>query len=1115
MKRFLTTLLLSCLVAVGVSFGQTVVEVTANITSNTSWTKNNIYVLNSGSCLYVTNNAVLTIEPGTLIKGSPSALIVTRGAKLIAEGTAEQPIVFTSAKNPGERRAGDWGGIALLGRAPLNVPGGEGTLEGGCDANLVKYGGTDAADNSGSLKYVRIEFAGIAFVPNQELNSLTLAGVGSGTTLENIQTSYGGDDAFEWFGGSVNGRNLIAFSTIDDMFDTDFGYSGKNQYVLGWSDPNIFDVSTSNGFESDNDGTGTSNKPLTASKFANVSLFGPRRTPEQTVNNLFGRSAHIRRSSRQSIHNAIFSGFPTGVRLESTNSQNAFLTDTLQLKGIVIANATRTLDSLTTNFPDIRTKFNSLNTATIATLADLNIANPYPTSGRPSFLPNTGSVVLTGANQDIYTDTYFQKVNFRGAFGTTDWSACWAEFDPQNAVYTGAIDYTKEIPADFNAVVTANNVAFSATLPAGATVRWEFGDLSTSTVLTPSKVYPALGTYTVKLIITSARGCTKTISKQVTIATGASEVAITSDITTNTTWTSDKIYRLTGSTCLYVRNNATLTIQPGTVIKGDPSALIITRGSKLIAEGTADKPIVFTSGKAAGQRRAGDWGGIALLGRAPLNVPGNEATLEGGCDANQVKYGGTDAADNSGSLKYVRIEFAGVAFVPNQELNSLTLAGVGSATTIENVQTSYGGDDAFEWFGGSVNGRNLIAFSTVDDMFDTDFGYSGKNQYLLGWSDPNIFDISTSNGFESDNDGTGTSNKPLTSAKFANVSLFGPRRTPAQSVNSLFGRGAHIRRSSRQSIHNAIFSGFPTGFRLESTNTQNAFLTDTLQLKGIVVANATRTLDSLATNFPNIRTKFNSLNTAAIATLADLNITDPYPTSGRPNFLPKSGSIVLTGANQDIYTDTYFQKVNFRGAFGSSDWTGCWAEFDPQNADYSVSPVNYFTGKPTTFAFVSPSNKATFTGPAGAGLKYSWDFGVATSAADTSSAANPTFVYPTIGSYTATLVVTNARGCSTTLTRAISVTTGLEEIKELNAFRLFPNPTAGNTTLELNLTARIDAVVSVRNVAGQVMLSQKQTLLQGMNRLELPTANLANGIYTVEVKSTSGLNTLKLMVTKN
>ncbi|MCF8247876.1 MAG: hypothetical protein K9J37_22205, partial [Saprospiraceae bacterium] len=190
MKNFL--LLFTALVISVMSLTAQVV-VNTDITTNTTWTKNNIYLL-QGGCLYVNNNAILTIEPGTIIKGDAAALIVMRGSMLIAEGTPTQPIVFTSAKPAGQRAPGDWGGIVLLGRAPINVPGGEATVEGGC--SLALYGGTEPADNSGTLRYVRIEFAGIPFQPNNELNSITFGGVGSGTVIEHVQSSFGGDDAY-------------------------------------------------------------------------------------------------------------------------------------------------------------------------------------------------------------------------------------------------------------------------------------------------------------------------------------------------------------------------------------------------------------------------------------------------------------------------------------------------------------------------------------------------------------------------------------------------------------------------------------------------------------------------------------------------------------------------------------------------------------------------------------------------------------------------------------------------------------------------------------------------------------------------------------------------------
>jgi hypothetical protein len=172
----------------------------------------------------------------------------------------------------------------------------------------------------------------------------------------------------------------------------------------------------------------------------------------------------------------------------------------------------------------------------------------------------------------------------------------------------------------------------------------------------------------------------------------------------------------------YFEGGSSLTIAPGTIIKSDVSqkgALIIERNAQIFAEGTATSPIIFTSGKAVGQRNPGDWGGIILLGNATTNRT-TEPTIEGGVGK---KYGGTNDADNSGIMKYVRIEFAGIADAPGSEINGLTLGAVGSGTTIDYIQVTYGNDDAYEFFGGTVNAKHLIGYATADDDFDFDFGY--------------------------------------------------------------------------------------------------------------------------------------------------------------------------------------------------------------------------------------------------------------------------------------------------------------------------------------------------------------------------------------------------------
>jgi hypothetical protein len=210
---------------------------------------------------------------------------------------------------------------------------------------------------------------------------------------------------------------------------------------------------------------------------------------------------------------------------------------------------------------------------------------------------------------------------------------------------------------------------------------------------------------------------------------------LTGTINTTTTLTSDKVWTLKGY--VYVTDGAKLIIQPGTTIISDiaeKGALIIERGAQILAEGTSVKPIVFTSGKAVGERTPGDWGGVVLLGRATTNRT-SEPTIEGGIGR---PYGGTNDLDNSGILRYVRIEYAGIAAMPNSEINALTLGGVGSGTIIENVQTIYANDDAFEFFGGTVNAKNLYAFATADDDFDFDFGYHRHNHKWCSKERPTI-----------------------------------------------------------------------------------------------------------------------------------------------------------------------------------------------------------------------------------------------------------------------------------------------------------------------------------------------------------------------------------------
>jgi len=428
-------------------------------------------------------------------------------------------------------------------------------------------------------------------------------------------------------------------------------------------------------------------------------------------------------------------------------------------------------------------------------------------------------------------------------------------------------------------------------------------------------------------IVITLNSCKKDDDDNTDVVVGGNDT-LSGNITTSRTLTANKVWYLNGS--VYVKDGAILTIEAGTLIKGIKEstrpALIVERGGKIMAVGTKEKPIVFTSNQAVGKRANGDWGGIIICGKAKINSTSGEAEIEGGVG---VKYGGTDDADNSGKLVYVRIEYPGIPFEPNKEINGLTMGGVGSGTEIDYVQVSYSGDDSFEWFGGAVNCKHLVAYKGVDDDFDTDYGFTGMIQYGLVVRDPQLADAAgDSNGFESDNDDKGSTNVPNTKPTFVNISFFGPISADGVTYNSKFNCGARLRRNSRLNVFNSIFAGFPKGIRIEESASQAAATSGELKVNNCILAgnvkNHYAAYDStyIANAANNIR---------AVGKMTDLKITDAY-NSTTPNFLPMTGSPALTGAATGL--NAFFKAETFVGGFGTEDWTAGWANFDPQNKTY-------------------------------------------------------------------------------------------------------------------------------------------------------------------------------------
>lgn len=1019
--------------------------------------------------VYVVNGAVLTIEPGTVIfgeKSSKGTLIVERGGKLIAVGEPNRPIVFTSQVAPGQRAPGDWGGIAICGRAPMNLAAGEAQLEGGPRS---RYGGNVEDDNSGILRYVRIEYPGIALAPNSEINGLTLASVGSATQIDHVQVSYSGDDAFEWFGGAVSAKYLIALASVDDDWDTDFGWHGSLQFGVSLRHPNYSDVSTSNGVESDNNNVPNFATPRTSPTFSNMTIVGPMRTSSDVVNPLFGQGAHLKKNTLQSIFNSVIIGWPKGgINLDQTGVANAAQSGELSVENTIIAGG---------NAPSVRTNvsgfdalawFNTgaFQNGVIADPNQLELVDPFNLTA-PKFYPAPGSALRSGAefSHARLQNPFFVPVEHRGAFGSIDWTIGWSNFDPQNTSYVPVVDQritsivfsvtpvgakrdtsvaivrnsghaplavtnlglndtsrfklvggsssfsllpgashevvVSFVPSDSSSAeaqltFTANGqnyaitvsgkgqqVAPSVKIETGSTL--DFALVRTGESVEDRIIITNSGNGTLELngfsisgpdassfSIVSGNGSTTIAPKAkhvVTVrfsptdtrdfsasftfnhnaASGTSTVVLRGkgivvygqdvlqgEITGNVTLTNDRIWLLRGF--VYVVDGATLNIEPGSVIFGEKSTkgtLIIERGGTINAQGTPTHPIVFTSQMPVGQKASGDWGGVLILGRAPINLAAGEAQVEGGP---RSMYGGSDPADNSGVFSYVRIEYPGIALSPNNETNGLTLGAVGSATKLDHVQVSFSGDDSYEWFGGTVSASHLVAHRAVDDDWDTDFGFQGNVQFGVSVRDPQLFDISGSNGFESDNNNVPNTAEPRTAPKFSNITVVGPLAPGVTSANPLFQNALHIRRNSMLSLHNSVVLGYTGGLYLDQTGVVEAAQNGGLRIQnnifaGIPVGKEVKTnvsgFDAAA--WFNLPANANSV----LAATTGLGLDGAFDLES-PDFTPSPGSPALSGASFESLPA--MQQVNFRGAFGLVRWDSLWANYDPAKTDYAPNP---------------------------------------------------------------------------------------------------------------------------------------------------------------------------------
>lgn len=413
--------------------GQAVCEITQNLTGSQTWTKDHVYLLKTNVFVEA---GTLTIEPGTVIQGQAnSSLAISRNATLHAVGTVTEPIVFTSAVEAGSRRAGDWGGLVLLGKAPLNVTGNEDNIEGYAESELTRYGGTDAAHSCGALRYARIEFAGYRLGGNNELNGLTVGGCGTATEIDFVQVHRGLDDGVEMFGGTANLKHVVITLPDDDGLDWDQGWTGKVQFLVTQQNRLVGNF----GIEADNSSSNNTATPLSKPVLWNVTLIGSDRTAGSAAQTQGGIT--FKAGTAGELNNAIigyFNDFAVDVRdaatYEQANGGGLRIRNSIFWSAKVDYTATFP-DAASDSFDESAWLFGNADHGNTRVDPKLGTAvYKAPASGStspvvPGYKPASDSPALTAVSPAPPSDGFFDaSATFVGAVGATDWLAGWTAY---------------------------------------------------------------------------------------------------------------------------------------------------------------------------------------------------------------------------------------------------------------------------------------------------------------------------------------------------------------------------------------------------------------------------------------------------------------------------------------------------------------------------------------------------------------------------------------------------------------------------------------------------------------------------------------------------------------
>jgi len=672
-----------------------------------NWTNDNIYLLDG--LVFVEDGATLNIEAGTVVKftpraevGNPSALVIARGAKIYAEGTADAPIIFTAEADDtnddtdlGPTDNSLWGGLVILGYGVTQKNGNSDVNIEGIPTSEPRgaYGGDDNADDSGVLKYVSIRHGGRQIVSGNELNGLSLGAVGSGTTLEYIEVYANSDDGIEFFGGAPNLKYAVVAFAEDDSFDWDEVYTGQGQFWFSIQRDDIADLG------GELDGT----TPDDLSPYSNPTVYN---------------WTHIGAGANATASNPLGWLFRAGTAGTVANS-------------MVIAQKGKAIEIQDKN-------------------AGTNDSHQKMLNGELKILNNL--FWEAGANNAI-------DASANGVIRITSGQA--TQDDPTGATITSNLVMNNNLydnPGIQGISRTQDGNLDPRPSGSGAAMNTALADLPAGNDFFESVDYKgAFSPFASDLWI---KGWTALdANNHLKDLTQGGQIVFVTDADIepceNVTWTNDKTYIVDG--VVYVEDCATLTIEAGTVVKftpraevGNPSALVIARGGKIFAEGTAQNPIIFTAEADdvndpfdLGPTDNSLWGGLVLLGKGITQKNGNSEVIVEGIPTSEPRgtYGGTDNADNSGVLKYVSIRHGGRQIVSGNELNGLSLGAVGSGTTLEYIEVYANSDDGIEFFGGAPNLKHAVVAFAEDDSFDWDEVYTGKGQFWFSIQREDIADL--------------------------------------------------------------------------------------------------------------------------------------------------------------------------------------------------------------------------------------------------------------------------------------------------------------------------------------------------------------------------------------